>query len=319
MRTHTVRRSRLVPHTVDGHTELILERYDAEVPQPPRDWDRIVRTSVTCCAALLVTVSLGWSTASIGALLDRTVIAPAAYGAALAFDVTWITCMAVEWLFRYDRRRARLPRRAGHVALLIAMGAIFAHGWLDGQEVVGAVGAVVSGLAKGGWTVVMSVHSRPLDDRTRQWVEKRRAALDAQLALVAVRRDHQRAEGLVAAEAAALGGDAPPVPERQHGPLIPVEDPDAPGDASPMREAYHDASLGVSGDAVPVPLIPRVSPHASKKAAILAAAEALGSGATPASIAHLLAREGLAVDTAHIRTVLSREARKASTSEGGGR
>ena len=31
MKTRTVRRSRLVPHTVDGETELVLDHYDVEV------------------------------------------------------------------------------------------------------------------------------------------------------------------------------------------------------------------------------------------------------------------------------------------------
>ena len=203
-RARTVRRSRLVPETIDGHTELVLDHYDIEVPVPPRDWDQALRTAVTAGACLLVTISVIWSTASIGDLLNRVVIAPAAYGAALAFDAAWIMCMAVEWLFRYDPARAQLPLRAGHAALLIARGAVGAHGYIAGAAVIGVVGALVSGLAKGGWVVAMTVHARPLNDRTQQWVEKRRAALDGQMAMIPIRRDLMRGQALIEAERRAL-------------------------------------------------------------------------------------------------------------------
>jgi hypothetical protein len=237
VKTRTVRRSRLVPHEVDGEEELVLDRYDVEVPLPPRDWDRLVLSAVTAGAGLLVTVSVIWSTASIGDLLARVVIAPAAYGAAVAFDVTWILCMAVEWLARYDQSRATLPRVAGHLSLLIAMGAVAAHGSLFGQPIIGAVGAVVSGLAKGSWTIVMRFHARPLDDRTQQWVDKRRGALSGQLAMIPIRRELLRAKGLVDAEAAALGQTDPVRPENpEANPDRPDSTPDLPdGTVLPLK------------------------------------------------------------------------------------
>ncbi len=220
-RTQTIERSQLVPHTVDGETELVLDREYIEVPLPPRDWDQVVRTAVTLGACLLVTVSLTWTTASIGDLLSVAVVAAVAYAAALAFDATWIMCMGVEWLLRYDPKRATLPRRAGHVALLISMGAVFVHGYLAGQWVIGAVGAAVSGLAKGGWTIAMRVHARPLDERTQQWVAKRRAAIDGQLAMIPIRRDLQRGQTLVEAERYALA--------QRTGSANPDSDPDQSG------------------------------------------------------------------------------------------
>jgi hypothetical protein len=212
VKTRTIRRSRLVPHTVDGDTELVLDHEYIDIPVPPRDWDQTVRTAVTTGAALLVSVSLAWTTASIGALLAVSVIPVVAYGAAAAFDATWIMCMAVEWLLRYDPKRAGLPRWAGHAALTVSMGAVFAHGYLTGQWIVGAVGALVSGLAKGGWTIAMRVHARPLDSRTQQWVEKRRAAVDGQLAMIPIRRELQRGQAMVDAEQRALtdAGSADP-------------------------------------------------------------------------------------------------------------
>jgi len=216
-RTHTVERTRLVPHTVDGETELVLDRETIEVPAPPRDWDQLVRTAVTAGAIVLVTASLAWTTASIGDLLAAVTISVVAYAAAVAFDASWILCMAVEWLLRYDPQRANSARRAGRWALAVSMGAVFAHGYLFGEWVVGAVGAVVSGLAKGGWTMAMRVHARPLDPRTQQWVAKRRAAVDGQLAMIPIRRELQRGQATVEAERRALtesGSADPDDPER---------------------------------------------------------------------------------------------------------
>lgn len=204
MKTRTIERTRLVPHTIDGKTEMVLERYNVDVPVPPRDWDRTVLTAVTTTAGLLVAVAVVWSTASIGDLLSRVTIAPAAYAAAVAFDLAWILCMAVEWLARYDPARARLPRNMGHGALAIAMLAVGAHGWLADQRAIGVIGAIVSGIVKTLWTVVLRHHAKPLDDKTQQWVDKQRAEAGGELAMVAINRELTRARGQVAAEQHAL-------------------------------------------------------------------------------------------------------------------
>ncbi|MFJ9128922.1 protein transporter Sec31 [Streptomyces sp. NPDC102340] len=208
MKTRTVERKRLVPHTVDGDTELVLDTEYIDVPLPPRDWDSIVRHGVTAIACTLVTVSLVWTTASIGDLLSLATISVVAYAAGVAFDLTWVMCMGVEWLLRYDPKRAALARRGGNGALLVSMGAVFAHGHLTGQWPVGAAGAAVSALAKGGWMIAMRAQARPLDDRTAQWVAKRRAAVDGQLAMIPVRRELLRGEALVEAERQARTADS---------------------------------------------------------------------------------------------------------------
>src|SRR5690349_5462982 len=81
VKTRQIERTRLVPHTVNGKTEMVLDRYTVDIPVPPRDWDRTVLTAVTAAAGLLVSVTVVWSTASIGDLLARVTIAPAAYAA----------------------------------------------------------------------------------------------------------------------------------------------------------------------------------------------------------------------------------------------
>lgn len=210
MKTRKIERTRLVPHTVDGETELVLDRELIEVPAPPADWDQRVRTAVTIGAIVLVTASLAWTTASIGDLLANVTVSVVAYAAAVAFDASWILCMAVEWLLRYDPARAKAAQKAGRWALAVSMGAVFAHGYVFDQLIVGAVGAVVSGLAKGGWSMAMRVHARPLDDRTQQWVAKRRAAVDGQLALIPIRRELQRGQAQVEAEQRAIGAAEDP-------------------------------------------------------------------------------------------------------------
>lgn len=214
MKTRPVQRTRLVPHTVNGKTEMVLDRYTIDLPVPPRDWDRTVLTAVTTAAGVLVTVTVVWSTASIGDLLARVTIAPAAYAAAIAFDLAWILCMAVEWLSRYDPERARLPRNIGHGALAIAMVAVGAHGWLAGWLVIGIIGAVVSGIVKTLWTVVLRHHAKPLDDKTQQWVDKQRAHAGGELAMVAINRELTRARSLVAAEEQALRIDPDADPDQ---------------------------------------------------------------------------------------------------------
>jgi len=231
VKTRTVQRTQLVPHTIDGRTELVLDRYDVEVPVPPRDWDRLVLGTVTGAAAVIGAACVIWSTTAIGGLLDRIVIAPAAYAAAAVFDLVWLSCMALEWLARYDADRAKLPRRAGYVALAIAMAAVGAHGWVSGEIAIGCISAAVSGLAKTMWTVVLRHHAKPLDSRTQQWVDKQRAAAGGRLAMVAVRRELTRAESAVAAEQAAIGTAPPEASGRP--PETPEDEADAPDEAQP--------------------------------------------------------------------------------------
>jgi hypothetical protein len=231
VKTRTIQRTRLVPHTIDGRTEMVLDRYDEEIPVPPRDWDCTILTAVTAAAGLLLIVCIGWTTASVGGLLDRVVHPLPAYGAALAFDLAWMMCMALEWLARYDTRRAAAPRKAGHAALAIAMVAVAAHGWLEGQLIIGVIGATVSGIVKGIWTVVLRHHAKPLDDKTQQWVDRQRAAAGGQLAMVTVRRELARARALVDAEEAALRTSPETRPELPEGsPETPEDDADDPED-----------------------------------------------------------------------------------------
>jgi len=243
VKTRKIQRTHHIPHTVDGKTRMVPETVTIDVPVPPRDWDSAVLTGVTVIAALVLTASVVWSTASIGDLLTRVVIAPAAYGAAVVFDLVWIACMAIEWLARYDTERAALPRKAGHVALLIAMGAVGAHGWLSGYLVIGIVGAVVSCLAKGLWTVLLDHQAPPLDARTREFIRQELAEAGASLALIPARRRVQRAQALVTAERIALdaGPDSDPDESGQPADDQDEEDDPAPGGPMTIKDAVRTA------------------------------------------------------------------------------
>lgn len=194
-----------VPVTIDGETHLV----PTPGPRIPRDWDHIILTSASIATGVAVLAAVGWSVSGIGGLLERAAPAGAAYAAAATFDSGWIICLAMEWLARYDRRRACLPRRAGWFALGIAMAALAVNGWLNAGWQVGIISACVSALAKGMWHVVLKQYAHPLDDLTQGWVEQRGAQLGARLALAATDRQAARAQHLLEAQrraTAALSG-----------------------------------------------------------------------------------------------------------------
>ncbi|MFB7711609.1 protein transporter Sec31 [Streptomyces sp. NPDC056105] len=208
MKTRRITRERLVPHTVDGKTRMVPDDEVIEVPLPPRDWDQVALNSVTVIVTALVLACVVWSTVSIGDLLARVVVEPAAYGAATVFDLAWIALMIIEWLARYTPVRARAARFGGYVALAVAMGAVGAHGWLFGDPAIGIVGAVVSGLAKGTWTILLAYQSVPLDPRTAAFLEQELSEAGAELARIPVDRRVNRSRALRDAERRALAAGA---------------------------------------------------------------------------------------------------------------
>lgn len=212
----TIRRTRRVPVTINGRTHTVRETYDATVPVLPPDWERTLLRGTVTAAVLVVLASLAWTTASIGGLLALAVVPAIAYAAASVFDASWIVCMAAEWLARYDPDRARTARQAGWIALLVSMAAVLVHGWLiAGSPSAGIIGATVSLLAKGLWTVVMRLTSYPMDDLHRQWLAADRAEVGVELAVLRETRNLDRVRAAIAAERAALRlpGHAQPQPE----------------------------------------------------------------------------------------------------------
>lgn len=183
VRYKTEQRTRYVDETVGGKTRQVEETYDVLVPVPPRDWDHILLRAVTTVAVIVTFISVAWTTASIGDLLALTVWTGIAYGAALVFDSAWVTCIAVEYLERYDPKRARFAQRAGWVFLAASVVAIFIHGNHVGETEAGAVGAVVAILAKGLWVIVLRHYAVPLKELTAKWLQAEREDIAAQRAI----------------------------------------------------------------------------------------------------------------------------------------
>ncbi|MFE2747339.1 hypothetical protein ACFXKX_23925 [Streptomyces scopuliridis] len=168
---------------IDGEPRETPETYRVQVPVPPRDWDRILLRSVTAAAVVVTALSIVWSTASIGDLLGTATVAVIAYGAAAVFDSAWIACLIIEWLERYDQSRAAVARKAGYVALAVAVLAIGVHGWKTGDLATAGVGAAVSVIAKGLWVVVMRHFAVPLGEGVESWLFQRRQEITAERAL----------------------------------------------------------------------------------------------------------------------------------------
>lgn len=300
-RTRLDRRTRQIPHTIDGTTRLVDDHYDIEIEAPPRDIDHLVLTAVTIAAALLLLAVIAWSTVSIGGLLDRTAPQYAAYAAALVFDTAWIMCAALEWIDRYDRQKSRAPRNAGWAALAIAMTAIAADGALSGHLWTGIIGALVSALGKGLSSMVLRHYSIDLDDRTLQFINQEKKEANARYVLAGLRRGLARVDAQTAA-IERITNPAPALHEarpeaRPEAPPTPVTRPDTP----------HDA--------------PQVNPTntaPTKTAAILTASQTLHADAGPTDIVKHLKKQGVNVNPSYVRTVLSRAAKTRGNVEDGG-
>ncbi|MFI2078546.1 protein transporter Sec31 [Streptomyces triculaminicus] len=203
--TRLEKRTRKVPHTRGGVQRMVDEEYEVEVFVPPRDWDRDVQIVVGVATGVMGVVTLVWSTASIGSLLSRRVDPDfVAYLAATPFDIGWMVCAGREWLNRHNPREAELPRRAGHVALVAAMAAVFADGWLADSWISGLVGAVISLITKGLWMLAMRQATRRLNPLTQQWLDQADDEAAAKLAELHRTRQLQAAQYRCAVEAAAL-------------------------------------------------------------------------------------------------------------------
>ncbi|MEU6114902.1 GIY-YIG nuclease family protein [Streptomyces sp. NPDC047117] len=256
MKTTSKRRERLVPLTIDGKTHQVPDPYDVQVTVPPRDWDAIVLRAVMAATLLVVLGAVTWSTTGIGGLLDRAAPTWVSYLIAGVFDLAWVVSMAIEWLSRYDRRRARLPKWAGWAALAVSMAAIFVQHWLSGSVWVGAFGALVSLIAKGMWAVTQHHTAKELDPQTLAWVQAETSEVNARLAMTAVRRQLARSEARIRDEQLALAPQqsativgqarAPePVTVPVHIPPVkvrpePVLDVPGPGTVEDGREMFKD-------------------------------------------------------------------------------
>jgi hypothetical protein len=301
MRTRVERRTRTVAYSpVPGApTENITQEYDAVVPVAPFDLDRALYRFGVGSVALIVGGSMAWSTVSIGSLLKTVAPEWVSFTVAGAFDLAWVVCLVFEWLNRRDPDRARLPFILGWASLALSMAAIVAHGgMLDSTGVkwgwaVGSVGAFVSAIAKTLWLVVMHHHSVELAPEQREWLDKRRSAVQTQLIMATEEVALQRVEDAALATRLSLAesrnGVASHVVQRvaspatqpetvSHTVAVPATQPSLPSRPRPV-------SRPAGATAVPRPTPPVIDPAELAGRTLMTTAEvAEYTGATESTV-----------------------------------
>jgi len=179
---------RVVTHTIGGKTRTVRVPEEKMVPLAPKDWDRVALNAVTTAVALMGAVSIVWSTVSIGHLLSLASVVWAAYLVAAIFDVSWIVCLVLEWLSRFNPEKVRAPRTAGWAALVVAMSAIFTNSSLQHQPLAGLFGAAVSLVSKGLWAMRIHHTAQKLTPEQQAWVSDELADMSATAAVLGARR-----------------------------------------------------------------------------------------------------------------------------------
>lgn len=196
-----VTRYRDVTTVLEGIPSTRQVPYDAWEPVPPKEWDEAILRGVVTVAVLFTVIAVVATTASVGGLLSAMVPAPIAYGMGVVFTLSWVCCLAIEWLNRINPARAKAARNAGLGALALSMGAVALYGHTLGVPEAGAVGACIDMLAKGSWWLLINHHAVPLDDGVAHWVTEReqelagRELLSKRLARLNRRAAYQRAVG----------------------------------------------------------------------------------------------------------------------------
>lgn len=225
MRTRTVSRLASVFYAPPGGgepTELQVEQ-DFEEAVPPRDWDHLFLKSVYVLVIGMVIGSITWSTVAIGSMLSMMAPAWVSYGIAVIFDLSWIICLTLEYLARYNPAKVRLPRRVGWGTLLVSMSAIFTYGLIEGHWVVGLFGALISAIAKSLWAMVMHHVGVKMSAVQEAWVAKQHAEMGARQAVVAARRQLARTEARIEQETMALALETPVRPTTTAQQVEPTE------------------------------------------------------------------------------------------------
>ncbi|MFE9121046.1 hypothetical protein [Streptomyces sp. NPDC007172] len=166
----------------------------APVPVPPKDWDQIATRAAVSMVLALTAVAVVWSTWSIGSLLSGG----PGYLAAAVFDLSWGTCLILEWKARFDPAKRTFPRRLGWALLAVTMAAIFWNGAPHWGLAV--VGALTSAVAKVLWLGIMKHIDRELTPRDRDGLADLRSRAHVRLATASVEREVARVDA--AAEAA---------------------------------------------------------------------------------------------------------------------
>lgn len=158
------------------------------VPAPPRDWDVISTRLAVGLVLALTAVAVAWSTWSIGALLGGGM----GFLAAMVFDLSWATCLILEWKARFDPGKRAFPRALGWVLLVVTMGAIFWHGAPDWR--LATIGALTSAMAKALWLGIMKHIDLELSQLDRDDLADRLSKAYVRQAVAAVDRQTLRVD-----------------------------------------------------------------------------------------------------------------------------
>lgn len=183
MRTRTETRTRSVPVTHDGITQMVPEQYKAEVPVPPRDVPALVKRVMFRMAVAITVLAVALSVAAIGGLLARLVTPFVAYPAAGVLDALWIYAVMGEWEARYDPKTARWAQAAGAVFVALSMAAIVVYGVLLGELAAGIIAALIPLGSKGAWLLRFKLTVRKLDPKNQAWLDQTRNDIYARKAL----------------------------------------------------------------------------------------------------------------------------------------
>ncbi|MEU7092969.1 hypothetical protein [Kitasatospora aureofaciens] len=301
-----VKRQRMVETTIGGETRLTPQTYEEWEPVPPRNLDAIGLRAVVGLAVTMTTVSVVWSTASIGDQLSTVVLAAVAYGAATLFEATWIGLQLIEWLLRYEPSRAKPAQFGGWIALAVVVGSVITHGVEKDQVAAGVIGGIVSVLAKGLWVVVMRMFHVPLGEGAASFLQQKREELAVARVVLG---EQQRLDGTQAYLTAVYGQQAAQVIE----PARPVQAPELPAPpvaiAAPAAPVAPPVSAAppvpaapglqhVPAPAIPVPSVATVAAPAAPAAPVAPAAPAPAApaqqpAAAPAAPAPAPAAPGL--------------------------
>ncbi|MEV0483760.1 hypothetical protein AB0I69_24525 [Streptomyces sp. NPDC050508] len=208
LRTPPPERRRVTVARPDGSTFETLKTVEfAPEAVPPRDWDVISTRAGVGLVLALTAVAVAWSTWSIGSLLHGGL----GFLAATVFDLSWATCLILEWKARYDPDKRAFPRALGWALLVVTMGAIFWHGAPDWR--MATVGALTSAIAKVLWLGIMKHIERELSQQDRDDLADRLSKAHVRQAVALVDRQTLRVDAHTEALRRSLEGARPTVLE----------------------------------------------------------------------------------------------------------
>lgn len=200
VRYRKVRRTAWEPVTFNGETKMVKREWTEEVPRLPLNLDVLYVRAAVGVAVFLTCVAVIWSTMAIGRQLGHLVPEhpKVGYLGAAAFELPWVTCLAVAWVLRNQPDRARPVNIAGWIGLGIVVSAIVLDGYRVEAVEVGVLGAFVSVVAKGLWWVVIGLFRVQLDEDRAGWLNAVRQDLAVERVMLAEQQRMSAAETYLA-------------------------------------------------------------------------------------------------------------------------